>query len=110
MKSLYVCRSKSAESETHAMLIPTTTPITIHWLLHEFNHRTKRIRCFASNKDIKQALSIESSLLEVVWYPYDIVMLEMRKRYGNVCRNLKRLFPYYSRPDSLFLRNSLSSS
>jgi hypothetical protein len=56
MKSLYVCRSKSAESEAHAMLIPTTTPITIQWLLHEFNHKTKRIRCFESNKDILNKL------------------------------------------------------
>jgi hypothetical protein len=56
MKSLYVCSSKYAESETHAMLFMTTTPITIQWLLHEFNHRTKQIRCFASNKDILNKL------------------------------------------------------
>ena len=45
MKSLYVTGSLSIESKTHAMLLPTSMPIQIQWLLHEFNTASTFILC-----------------------------------------------------------------
>jgi hypothetical protein len=59
------------------MLRWTTTPIQIQWLMYEFNHRRKS--SFASNK-IYQTKLLELNLLEVVWYVYSIVILEIFKR------------------------------